>query len=147
LAGSGPVASALPSRTFDDFRWEIDARLVPPSTDGFVFLDFRRQANGDRYTLVLDPDAGAFLLARNVGPNLVKLIDWRKETAINHGTSRNRVGVRAQGNIIQVLINGRFVGQHMDSALKSGQIGIGAGNFRNAATEARFGNLAVTTVN
>src|SRR5262249_52700705 len=65
--GSGGAPFVTRSERYGDFRAEIDARLVVPTQDAYLYLMFRRQDNGDNYTFVVDPNASSFLLRREQG--------------------------------------------------------------------------------
>jgi hypothetical protein len=147
VAGSGGAPFVTRSERFGDFQMEIDARLVAPTTDAYLYLDFRRQDNDDHYTFVVDPNDSTFLLRRNVGPGGTNLIGWTHHPAIQPGTQRNRIGVRAQGPTIVLLVNGQEVGRAQDAALREGTIAFGVGNLDDGPAEGRFGNLVVTGVN
>ena len=56
LANSGGEAFVAHPETFRDFQAEIDTRLVPPTDHAYVFLDFRRQENGNYYSFLIDPE-------------------------------------------------------------------------------------------
>jgi hypothetical protein len=129
-----------------DFLWELDARLLAPTTDVYVYLDFRRQENGDHYSYVVDPNDSTFRLERTTGDSRRELLPWTKNAAIREGTARNRLGVRAEGPEIVLLANGEEVGRLRDEALTAGAIGFGIGNFRNGAADGRFDNLVVTVL-
>ncbi len=145
LAGSGGEAFVAYPEAFDDFQAEIDARLVPPTEDGYVFLDFRRQENGDYYSFLVDPNAGRFLLLRHTGDDR-RLIDWTAAAAIQPGAATNRLGVRARGSTIVLLLGGTEVGRAQDGALRDGWVGFGVGSLADERAEGRFSHLLVTAV-
>jgi hypothetical protein len=132
---------------FRDFQVEIDARLVPPPDDGLVFLEFRRQRNGDGYVLVVDPSDGRFLLVRDVGMDTALLVDWTPARAIHRGAELNRLGVRVNGPSLVVLVNGQEVGRVRDETFPEGTVGFGVANLGSEPVEARFASLVVTSVN
>jgi hypothetical protein len=144
LAGSGGAAFVAYPERFTDFQAEIDARLVPPTDDGYVFVDFRRQENGDFYSFLVDPNAGKFLLLRHTGDRDMRLIDWTDASAIRPDTATNRLGVRARGNAISVSVGGTEVGRAQDGALREGWVGFGVGSLGDERAEGRFSRLLVT---
>ncbi|HLH24578.1 MAG TPA: hypothetical protein VK066_18810 [Chloroflexota bacterium] len=146
LAGSGGAAYVAYPEPFGDFQAEIDARLVAPTDDAYAFLDFRRQEDGDYYSFLVDPNAGRFLLLRHTNGDDARLIDWTPAAAIQHGTATNRLGVRARGSAITLLLDGTEVGRARDDALRQGWIGFGVGSLIDARAEARFSHLLVTAV-
>jgi hypothetical protein len=129
-----------------DFLWEVDARLVAPTTNVYVYLDFRRQENGDHYSYVVDPNDSTFRVERTAGDTRRELLPWTKAPAIRQGTDLNRLGVRAEGPSIVLLVNGEEVGRLTDDTLGAGAIAFGIGNFQNGAADGRFDNLVVTAL-
>src|SRR5207247_2620330 len=110
---------------------EIDARLLPPSDNAYLYLDFRRQSNGDHYSFVVDPNDSTFLLRRNEGDGGRNLIGWTNAPAIRGGGSRNRIGVRVQGPSIVLLVNGQEVGRVSDDGFREGSLAFGVGNLQD----------------
>jgi hypothetical protein len=131
---------------FGDFLLEVDARLVEPTADAYVFVDFRRQESGEHYSFVVAPDEGAFILRRNTDREGATVLDWTRAAAIQRGTAPNRLGVRAQGDEITLLVNGEEVGRARADDPREGAIGFGAGSLDDGPAEARFANLVVTSV-
>ena len=74
---------------------------------------------------------------------LTTLIDWTPSPAINAGTAANRIGVRAVGPQIVLLINGQEVGRVRDETFQEGRLGLGV---ESRQAEAHFDNLVVTSV-
>jgi hypothetical protein len=129
---------------YDDFLWEIDLRLLPPTTDAYAFLDFRRQENGDHYSFIVDPNDSTYQLQRNTAPERRQLINWTRNPIIEAGTARNRLGVRVQGPEIVLLANGQEIGRAHDDALRSGTVAFGVGSLRDGSADARFDNLLIS---
>ena len=146
LPGSGGAPYVTRSERYGDFLVEIDARLSPPTDDAYLYLDFRRQDNGDHYSFVVDPNDSTFLLARNTGGVFHTLIGWTPAPAIQPGPARNRLGVRAQGPDIVLLVNGQEVGRVRDEALREGALAFGVGSLSDGPAEGYFGNLVVMSV-
>jgi len=146
IAGSGSSPFVSTAVRFDDCLIELDARLSPPAQGAYVYLDFRRQPNGGRYSFVVDPGNGTFLLRRYEGQGGADLLSWTHTSALNGDTSRNRLGVRLSGNEIGLLINGQEVGQTRDPTYPEGQLAFGVGHFQDGPAEAHFGNLLVSSV-
>ena len=144
-ASSGGEAFVAHPEPFADFQVEIDARLVPPTEDAYVFLDFRRQESGAYYSFLVDPNAGRFLLLRHTGEDR-RLIDWTAAPAVQSGAATHRLGVRARGSTITLLLDGTEVGRAQDGALREGWVGFGVGSLTDARAEGRFSHLLVTTV-
>lgn len=143
IAGSEGAPFVGQSVEAGDFLGEIDARLVPPLANAYLYLDFRRQENGDHYALVVDPNDRTVRLERITQGVRRELLPWTKHLAIEPAAARNRLGVRAVGADIEVFVNGQRVGRVVDDTLGRGAIGFGVGNFRNGPAEGRFDNLVL----
>jgi hypothetical protein len=146
LAGSAGSPYVMRAERFGDFLLEIDARLVEPTADAYVFVDFRRQDSGEHYSFVVAPDEGAFIVRRNTDREGTTLLDWTRTPAIQRGTAMNRLGIRAQGSEVTLLINGEEVARARADDPREGSIGFGVGSLGDGPAEARFGNLVVTSV-
>jgi hypothetical protein len=146
LGSTSGFPTVFRSERYGNFQVELDARIVSPPLGAVVFLDFRRQDNGDHYSFIVDPSDSTFLLARIMGGSSTRLLDWTAAPAIAGGTARNRLGVRAQGPELVLLVNGQEVGRARDDALREGMVAFGVGNTNDGPAEARFDNLVVTGV-
>jgi hypothetical protein len=146
LPGSGGSPYVMREERFGDFLLEVDARLVEPTADAYVFIDFWRQASGEHYSFVVAPDEGAFILRRNTDRDGTTVLDWTRSAAIQPGTATNRLGVRAQGGELTLLVNGEEVGRAPADEQHAGGIGFGVGSLGDGPAEARFGNLVITSV-
>jgi hypothetical protein len=131
---------------YADFHVELDARLLEPTADAYLFLDFRWQASGERYTFAVAPDDGSFTLRRHSETDGTTLIGWTPAQAIKDGLAWNRLGVRARGAEIVLTVNDEEVGRAHDDRLREGSLGFGVGHFADQPAEGRFGNLVVTEV-
>jgi hypothetical protein len=144
---TGSLSGSPSAHRFRDFLAEVDARLSGAGPDEHLFLNFRRQDNGDLYHYDVDPNARTFRLiiirpedSRN---RLTTLVGWTPSPAINAGTAGNRIGVRAVGPQIVLLINGQEVGRVRDETFQEGRLALGV---ESRQAEARFDNLLVTSV-
>src|SRR5581483_6453161 len=146
LPGSGGSPYVMREERFGDFLLEVDARLLEPTADAYVFVDFRRQESGEHYSFVVAPDEGAFIVRRNTDRDGVTVLDWTRSAAIQGGTATNRLGVRARGGEVTLLVNGEEVGRARADELPEGGFGFGVGSLSDGAAEARFANLVVTSV-
>ena len=145
-AGSGQSPSVTRALAVRDFLVEIDARLLPPAEGGYLYLLFRRQGNGDGYQFAIDPHRRAFRLLRRMGEDWTTLINWTSAPAIAVGTTGHRVGVRARGPEIVLLVDGQEVGRARDETWSEGGVGFGVGSRVDGPAEGRFRNLVVTSV-
>jgi hypothetical protein len=146
LPGSGGSPYVMREERFGDFLLQVDVRLVEPTADAFVFVDFRRQESGEHYSFVVAPDEGSFIVRRNTDREGATLLDWTRSAAIQRGSATNRLGVRAQGADVTLLVNGEEVGRARADELRDGGIGFGVGSLGDGPAEARFTNLVVATV-
>jgi tetratricopeptide (TPR) repeat protein len=133
---------------FTDFQVEIDARVASATEGAYVFLGFRRQPNGDHYALIVDPDDGTYrLLRHSVGSPSATIIGRTRSTAIQPGAATNRLGVRAQGADLIMLINGLEVGRARDEQWRQGSLVLGVGQRgETTSTEGRFANLVLSSL-
>src|SRR5262249_49499847 len=133
VAGSSGAPLVTRAERFGDFLAELDARLIPPTDDAYLFLDFRRQKSGDHYSFVVDPNDSTFLVQRNVGSGSDALISWTSAPAIQGGGARNRIAVRAVGPQLTFLVNGQVVGSATDDRLREGPLAFGVGSLNDGA--------------
>jgi hypothetical protein len=146
LPSSGGAPSVWYPESFGDFQLEVDGRLLPPTVGAAIFLDIRRQENSDRYSFIVDPTAGTFRLDRTVGGGWDPVLPWTETTALQRDTATNRLGVRAQGTTVALLINGQEVAHEQDTVFREGFVGFGAGSLIDGPADARFDNLVVTSL-
>jgi len=146
LPGSDGSPFVTRAERFSDFLVEIDARLVAPTGNDYVYLDFRRQDDGSHYSFAVDPNDSTFELRRNTSTDGVTLIPWTGSPAIQGGGARNRLGVRAQGPEIVLFVNGQEVGRVTDGTFREGTLAFGVGGFQNSPADGRFSNLVVTSL-
>ncbi len=146
LPGSGGSPYVMREEPFGDFLLEVDARLLEPTADAYVFVDFRRQPGGEHYSFVVAPDEGAFIVRRNTDRTGVTVLDWTRAAAIQPGPATNRLGVRARGDELTLLVNGEAVGQARAEDTRAGGFGFGVGSLNDGAAEARFRNLVITSL-
>jgi predicted Ser/Thr protein kinase len=127
---------------FADTALTVDARLQGEIANRSIQLGCRAGDAGG-YTLVVQPDGGAFQLLRDDGQRVTRLIDRTPSAAIHRGTEVNRISLSCRGPTLTVNINGQQVGQVQDSRYRSGRLSIGVGG-ENLSAEGHFRNLVVT---
>jgi hypothetical protein len=132
--------------SFRDFQIEVDARLAEATPGAYLFVAFRSQDLNNWYSFAVNPINRLFGLYRGVSGNSTPIITERSAPAINGGTARNRLAVRARGPEIVLLVNGQEVGRTRDDTRLEGSFGLGAGSTSGGRSEARFSNLIVTSV-
>jgi len=154
LAGFTGTSISFRNQRFDDFVWEIDARLAPPTQGGYLFMTFRQnRETREGYTFYVTPDDGTYRFersARNTGVDLVvtrDLIGPTPSPAIRGSTAVNHLAVRAQGADITLFVNGQELARVHDEALTEGRLALGVGNDSPDQAEVHFTNLLLTSVN
>jgi len=145
MAGSGGAPFVTRPERFADFMAQVDVRLLSPTRDAYIYLDFRRQENRDHYSFVVDPNEPAFLVRRVQAGSGTNLLPWTRSPAINAGSAWNRLGVRAQGTDFVLYINGQEVGRASDPAIREGVLGLGVGSLEDGPAEGRFRDLVVSS--
>jgi hypothetical protein len=152
-AGVTQVPGPCHSARFGDFLVEIDARLEPPTEDAFVGFEFRLQSHyhGNyaeelSYVLTVTPDSRRFVLTRVDGGRTAGLFERTDVAAINPGAEWNRLGVRARGEDIVILVNGQEVGRVHDDTYGAGTFAFGVGHAGGEPAEARFRDFVVTSL-
>ena len=67
------------------------------------------------------------------------VVPWTKSTAINSGTSSNKLEVRARGSELSFYINGQYVNRITDSEIKKGV----AGFYTSGTSQVAFDDLEI----
>jgi hypothetical protein len=129
--------------SFADFQLEVDARLVGPAGGAYLAVGFRRQANGDHYDFIVEPEEQTYRLLARANDSVTTLISRTPSAMIREGAATNRLGVWMRGNEIVLLVNGQQVGRARDDKLPQGALTLGAGHRAEGRTEARYANLVV----
>jgi hypothetical protein len=146
-AESEPTQAVWNRLPFGDFHATVDARLVQPVEGAAVFLDFRIQANDQWYRFSVAPDSSRFALQQVTASGATPLVEGTALPAIKGGTAANRLGVRADGGDVVLLVNDAEVGRAHELPFREGRVGFGVSSPRGEPTEARFGNLVVNALN
>ena len=71
---------------------------------------------------------GRFRVVAVVDGELKTLQDWTTSDVVNTGTTPNGLGVRAQGNLIEVFANGQSLAEVSDATFIDGGFGLYAGS-------------------
>lgn len=144
-AGSGSSVSV--GRRLDPITQpeiEIDARLMPPADNAFVFLLVRFDETDEIYRFDVHPPDGSFRLTRFFADQITAVIPRTHASAIRADTATNRLGMRVRGGEIVVLVNGRELGRAQAPSGREGRFGMGVGHMLDGQVEARFSNLLIT---
>jgi hypothetical protein len=154
LAGFTGTSVSFRNQPFDNFLWEIDAQLAPPTQGGYLFMTFRQnRETREGYTFFVYPDDGTYRFERAAMNTNVGLVDIRdligptRSAAIRGGTAVNHLAVRAQGADITLLVNGQELARVHDEALAEGRLALGVGHDGVDQAEVHFTNLVMTSVN
>jgi hypothetical protein len=131
---------------FVDFEAQVEAALAPPTEGGYLVLAIRRQENGDQYALQVDPNDRTYRLLRRANNRNTNLIGWTPASGLNAGAEPNRIGVRAQGTNLTILINGQELRRVQDDAFREGWVALGVGHRADGQAEARFRSLVIAGV-
>jgi hypothetical protein len=144
---SEPTQAVWNRLPFGDFHAAVEVRLAQPVEGAAVFLDFRMQASDERYRFSVAPDSGRFALQHVTGSGATPLVEGTALPAIKGGTGANRLGVRADGGDVVLLVNDAEVGRAHGLHFRDGRIGFGVSSPRGEPAEARFANLVITALN
>lgn len=90
-------------------------------------LLFRVQDAANYYQFQVDCD-GRYRVVAVVDGELKTLRDWTASEAVSPGTAFNGLGVRAQGNLIEVFANGQSLIEVSDATFIDGGFGLYAGS-------------------
>ncbi len=142
-AGAGGAPFGMRADRFGDFIVSVWGRLVAPTPGAFLVLHFRRQDNGDRYTVFVNPTDSTFQLTRVQDGLRTILIDWTSSNALNRGSQPNLIGVRALGSDITVLLNRQQAGYIRDDGLRDGVLALGVGERDDGPAEAHYTDMTV----
>lgn len=153
LAGTGVAPGPCHPRRFRDFQVEVDAALVPPTAGAYAWIEVRQQAQhaGDRsraasYAFSVQPDARVYTLSRLHYGTRTVLAERAGVSEIRPSSAINRIGVRAVGPELTLLVNGVAVDRVTDATFAEGILAFGVGHILDHAAEGRFRNLVVTSV-
>ena len=153
LAGTGVAPGPCHPRRFRDFQVEVDAALVPPTAGAYAWIEVRQQAQhaGDRsraasYAFSVQPDARVYTLSRLHYGTRTVLAERAGVSEIRPSSAINRIGVRAVGPELTLLVNGVAVDRVTDATFAEGMLAFGVGHILDHAAEGRFRNLVVTSV-
>jgi hypothetical protein len=117
--GAGQANRRFPG-PYLNFIAELDAQLVRPSQNGYIYLTFRHahSEEGRRdgwYTLELDPNRQAVRWTGG-GYTARTIVEWTYNPAIRRGSEWNHILMRVQDQGITVSVNGQQVIQAQDTS-------------------------------
>ena len=137
---------SLPNCVAKDFGVEIEAQ--PENEPGIEYgIAFRYSSSRDRvsaYVFRITTDGKYALLKKVDGKVAYKTpAPVTSSSFIKPGSSKNRLGVLADGSTILLYINGNLVDTITDKSLTSGSVGIYVSSGTNAQAQVTFSRMTV----
>jgi hypothetical protein len=105
-------------------------------------LLFRVQNESNYYQFEVDCD-GRYRLSKVAGGTLTPLRDWTPSDFVHPGGAANELGVRADGDRLEVYVNGHSLLTLADTAYDEGGFGLYAGSGASETYTAVFDDLRV----
>jgi len=141
----GPFSLCFAQATnFSNFTYQVSMQFVQGNIGGMIFR--ASDADGNFYYFHISSN-GTYGLDIYSGNLPTKTLSQGPATAIHTETSQtNILGVKANGNMIDLYINRQFITTVYDSTYSSGQIGVVADAIE-VPTEVAFSNAQVYTQN
>ena len=122
-----------------DFVLSIDARLVDPGGTGYV-VQLRRQTNGDRLALVVEPERRLATFYRRTDDQTTILWGWAPVEALHGGDDTDHLTFQALGPRIRLDVNGQQVFQVEAGGPTQGSLWLGTVTWSHPARTV-FSNL------
>ena len=141
----GPFSLCFAQSTnFANFTYQVSMQFIQGNVGGMIFR--ANDTNGNYYYFHINSN-GTYGLDIYSGNLLTKTLSEGPTSTIHTDPGQtNILGVKANGNKIDLYINGQFITTVNDSTYSSGQIGVVADAI-NAPTEIAFSNAQVYTQN
>lgn len=139
-------AWANPSRNFTDTSTTVIATKIGGDDDNEFGL-ICRHANVDNfYVATISSDGFYGFLKRENGESLalLNMENMLPSELIMQGNTTNEIRLDCVGNTLTLYVNGQFVGETVDDAISSGDVGLYAGTFSIPGTDVLFDNFVVT---
>jgi len=136
---------ANPGKVFTDTRTEVDGKFLAGPQDAEMGLICRYQDNSNFYFGIVAAD-GYYGIFKNLNGefNLIGTESMSTSSKINQGLeATNQVRFDCVGDTLTLSANGEVLAQVKDSQFVSGDIGLIAGTYDVAGTDAWFDNLVV----
>jgi serine/threonine protein kinase len=133
-----------PSGSFSDFAFQVQMKIITGDTGG---ISFRITNLNGGYEFYITPEGSYTLFSHHPDPRSPT------STTLLHGSSSairtglnqsNLIAVLAQGNIITLYVNSRYIGRVVDNTYNRGYVGASASAFFNP-TEVLYSNAKVWT--
>lgn len=148
VSGDNLFAWATSGVTFDDGIYTVEARLEDGAADAGYGLIFRAVDDDQRFYL-LEVSAGGYTWIGRCDDgcdSVVMLVGsgWTESAAVRTGLgATNALRVEATGSRLRFFVNGIEVGQGVDAALASGEIGLFVELGSGSTARAVFDNFTV----
>jgi hypothetical protein len=139
----------MPVHQFDDFGVELEVQSEdkPGIQYGIVFRHSVNQGLSNFYLFVVS-NQGAYSLLKEIDDkwSAQDPVPSAPSTFLKRGSSKNRLGVLAEGSRISLYINGNLVKTITDASLSSGHVGIFGYSGSNDSAQVSFSRFSVYTV-
>lgn len=100
-------------------------------------------SEGDGY-LFLIQGSGMFAILRARDRDLTPLVNWTASDAINQGLADNHIRAVCLNDYLALYVNDKFVGDAIDSAYTTGQVGLAASGATRLGARITFDNLTIS---
>ncbi len=120
----------------------VDVNIEQPATDGSVGVICRYQDHDNYYGLRISED-GLYSIYKRVDGEETAILDWTPSSLIPTDGSSFQLNATCQGTQLAVGINGRQLGQVMDTDLASGYVGLVTDTWQNGGLVISFDNYEV----
>lgn len=130
---------------FSNFAAQVDMTIVKGNDGGLIF---RADPNANHFYIFRVTSDGAYNLAKfvdNTGKNTQVLSDGLAPVIKTGSGKKNTLTIVARNSKLYLYINKQFLANVSDNAYTSGQLGLFAGDSKDA-TETSFQNLKVWTL-
>lgn len=134
---------------FDNFGMQVEAQAEdkPDNTYGISFRIGDSSTGNGRYVFFITTQ-GMYSLLKRVNGEWAKkdLIPLTASPYIKQGSSKNRLGVLADGPTISLFINGYLVRSIEDSEILRGNVGLAVSNGRGGPSDFIFSRVTIYDV-
>jgi hypothetical protein len=129
---------------FTDFILEVETKFVGGTTSNWHFVGCRVQDSDDAYGFGISAD-GYYGILRYLNGNEALLVEATASSYINQGVGVvNLIHIECIGSNLNLSVNGHVLRTVTDTAIRSGDIVLGAWSLADSSTEIAFDNILVT---
>lgn len=133
-------AWAVAARPVADFELQLDVRSLLPSEDVGYGVLYRHQDAANYYLFAIGGD-GYFTITLVRKGEPIPLRVWQQWPHVRRGAATNRLRVRCQAALCRFYVNDEFTAEIMDATFLSGEVGLWAQTFSDAALTVAFEEL------